>query len=61
MKEQLIKSGWRDAVKERCRKIVQDQGLDNINADEIIKQVTPFARCKCLAQFTMYTLTNEIF
>ena len=44
MKEQLIKSGWRDSLKAECRRVVQEQGLDNINADEIIKQVTPQAR-----------------
>lgn len=44
MKEQLIKSGWRDSLKSECRRVVQEQGLDNINVDEIIKQVTPQAR-----------------
>ena len=46
LREQLIKSGWRDTLKAECRRVVQDQGLDNINVDEIIKQVTPTARCK---------------
>jgi hypothetical protein len=44
LREQLIKSGWRDALKLECRKVVQEQGLDNISVDEIIKQVTPHAR-----------------
>ena len=44
MKEQLIKSGWRDSLKAECRRVVQEQGLDNINVDEIIRQVTPQAR-----------------
>ena len=48
MREQLIKSGWRDALKLECRKVVQEQGLDNISVDEIIKQVTPHARGKSL-------------
>jgi hypothetical protein len=46
LREQLIKSGWRDALKLECRKVVQEQGLDNISVDEIIKQVTPHARGK---------------
>jgi len=46
LKEQLIKSGWRDSLKMECRRVVQEQGLDNISVDEIIKQVTPHARCK---------------
>ncbi len=44
LREQLIKSGWRDALKMECRRVVQEQGLDNISVDEIIKQVTPHAR-----------------
>ena len=46
LREQLIKSGWRDSLKMECRRVVQEQGLDNISVDEIIKQVTPHARCK---------------
>ena len=48
LREQLIKSGWRDSLKKECRRVVQEQGLDNISVDEIIKQVTPHARCKLL-------------
>lgn len=44
LKEQLIKSGWRDSLKMECRRVVQEQGLDNINVDEIVTQVTPHAR-----------------
>ena len=46
LREQLIKSGWRDSLKKECRRVVQEQGLDNISVDEIIKQVTPHARGK---------------
>ena len=46
LREQLIKSGWRDSLKAECRRVVQEQGLDNISVDEIIRQVTPIARCK---------------
>jgi hypothetical protein len=55
LREQLIKSGWRDALKLECRKVVQEQGLDNISVDEIIKQVTPHARGK--SSPTNYLLT----
>ena len=44
LREQLIKSGWRDSVRSECRRVVQEQGLDNVSVDEIIKQVTPIAR-----------------
>lgn len=46
LREQLIKSGWRDSLKMECRRVVQEQGLDNISVDEIVKQVTPHARGK---------------
>ncbi len=46
LREQLIKSGWRDSLEVECRRVVQKQGLDNVTLDEIIRQVTPVARCK---------------
>jgi len=44
LREQLIKSGWRDSLEVECRRVVQKQGLDNVTLDEIIRQVTPVAR-----------------
>lgn len=44
LKERLLECGWRDAVKDECRKIVRQRGYENLTVDQLAKEVTPLGR-----------------
>eukprot|EP00483_Globobulimina_turgida_P011884 UN11906 len=40
----LIESGWRDQLKTKCKEIIQNKGLEKITVQQLIEEITPFAR-----------------
>ncbi|XP_054718420.1 transcription and mRNA export factor ENY2-like [Uloborus diversus] len=44
LKKRLFESGWKEEIKAHCREIIRDRGVENINIDDLVKEVTPKAR-----------------
>ena len=41
---QLIKSGWRDEMKDRAKELIRQRGLTNITLDELVSELIPMGR-----------------
>jgi len=42
--EQLVQSGWRDEIKSFVGELIETRGVDNVTAEELIEEVTPYAK-----------------
>ena len=45
LRTRLTDSGWREQLKAHCKEIVRQKGLENITVDDLVLEVTPYARC----------------
>jgi hypothetical protein len=48
IKSRLAESGWKEEVRLKCVEIIKREGLDKVDLDEIVEEVTPFARCNLI-------------
>jgi len=44
LRERLQESGWRDHLKKYCKHFIEDNGIENITVDDLVKEITPQAR-----------------
>jgi enhancer of yellow 2 transcription factor len=51
LRERLVSCGWRDELKEHCKEIIRNKGLEKITVDELVAEITPKGRA---------TVPNEI-
>ena len=45
LRTRLTDSGWREQLKAHCKEIVRQKGLENVTVDDLVLEVTPYARC----------------
>merc|ERR1711936_1546906 len=46
LRKKLIESEWRNVVAKQCDDLIDKNGVENINVDSLVQQVTPTARAK---------------
>jgi len=46
LRQRLIECGWRDDMKAYCKQLIKERGLENINIDELVEEITPYGRSK---------------
>ena len=39
-----MECGWRDQVRELCRKVIKERGVNQVSVDDILEEVTPKGR-----------------
>ncbi|ETO11918.1 hypothetical protein RFI_25459 [Reticulomyxa filosa] len=44
LREHLITCGWRDELKHKCNDIILNKGIDKTSIQELVEEVTPYAR-----------------
>lgn len=44
LRSKLVQSGWRDEIKSFVGELIENRGVDNVTAEELIEEVTPYAR-----------------
>lgn len=44
LRERLVECGWRDELKEQCKRIVKERGFENITTDELADEINPVGR-----------------
>ena len=44
LRARLIESGWRDNLKTKCKEIIQNKGLEKITVQQLVEEITPYAR-----------------
>ena len=44
LRQRLIDCGWRDELKEYCKEVIKNKGLEKITVDELVKEITPRGR-----------------
>ena len=44
LRTRLIESGWRDQLKTKCKDIIQNKGLEKITVQQLVEEITPYAR-----------------
>jgi len=44
LRNRLIESGWREELKLHAKDVVQKKGLNNINHEDLVKEITPKGR-----------------
>ena len=44
LREKLVKCGWRDELKEHCKEVIRNKGLEKITVDELVAEITPRGR-----------------
>mmetsp|Transcript_17482 Transcript_17482/g.36684 ORF Transcript_17482/g.36684 Transcript_17482/m.36684 type:complete len:159 (+) Transcript_17482:263-739(+) len=41
---ELIECGWRDAMKDQCKELIRQKGLEAITSDELVRELIPVGR-----------------
>ncbi|EEH55815.1 uncharacterized protein MICPUCDRAFT_44519 [Micromonas pusilla CCMP1545] len=44
LRERLIECGWRDELKEQCKRIVKARGFENVTTEDLAREITPVGR-----------------
>jgi enhancer of yellow 2 transcription factor len=44
LRTSLIECGWRDELKEYCKEVIRNKGLEKITVDELVSEITPRGR-----------------
>lgn len=44
LRERLVECGWKDDLKQHAKDMVKDRGVDNVTVDDLISELTPYAR-----------------
>ncbi|KAL5021977.1 hypothetical protein ScPMuIL_001132 [Solemya velum] len=44
LRTRLIECGWRDQLKQHCKDIVKQKGLEHITVDDLVAEITPKGR-----------------
>ena len=44
LREKLSECGWRDELKEHCKKVIREKGLEKVTIEELVAEITPKGR-----------------
>lgn len=44
LRARLVEGGWRDQLKTKCKELIQNKGLEKITVQQLVEEVTPYAR-----------------
>ena len=44
LRVRLSECGWRDQLKQHCKEIIKQRGLEHVTVDELVQEITPQAR-----------------
>lgn len=44
LRTKLVQCGWRDEMKGYCREIIRQKGVDKVNVEELVEEITPKGR-----------------
>ncbi|KAI0217875.1 Transcription and mRNA export factor ENY2 [Lamellibrachia satsuma] len=44
LRTRLIECGWRDQLKQHCKEIVKQKGLEHVTVDDLVAEITPKGR-----------------
>ena len=44
LRVRLSECGWRDQLKQHCKDIIKQRGLEHVTVDDLVKEITPQAR-----------------
>eukprot|EP00941_MAST-03F_sp_MAST-3F-sp1_P000732 g732.t1 len=44
LRERLVECGWRDDLKEYCKDMIRNKGLEKITVEELVQEITPRGR-----------------
>lgn len=53
LRTKLVQCGWRDEMKAYCRDIIRQKGVDKVNVEELVEEITPKGRCTSLCFATL--------
>ena len=44
LRERLLACGWRDEMKEYCKEVIRKKGLEKVNVEDLVAEITPKGR-----------------
>nr|XP_039255592.1 transcription and mRNA export factor ENY2-like [Styela clava] len=44
LRMRLTECGWRDDLKQHCKEILRERGLENVTVDDLVREITPKGR-----------------
>ncbi len=44
LRDRLISCGWRDELKEHCKTVIRQKGLEKVTVEELVSEITPKGR-----------------
>ena len=44
LREKLVECGWRDDLKDHCKDVIRNKGLEKITVEELVGEITPRGR-----------------
>lgn len=44
LREKLSECGWREELKEHCKKIIREKGVEKVSIEELVAEITPKGR-----------------
>jgi len=44
LRTKLVQCGWRDEMKNICREMIRQKGVDKVNVEELVEEITPKGR-----------------
>ena len=44
LRVRLSECGWRDQLKQHCKDIIKQRGLEHVTVDDLVQEITPQAR-----------------
>jgi len=50
LRQKLIESGWKDELKNYCKELIQNKGLDRITVEDLVEELKPRARATVSAK-----------
>lgn len=56
LRERLVACGWRDELKEYCKEVIRRKGLEKVTVEDLVGEITPRGRGKCLGPFLLFLI-----
>ncbi|XP_059939845.1 transcription and mRNA export factor ENY2-like [Mesoplodon densirostris] len=44
LRAKLIECGWKDQLKAHCKEVIKGKGLEHVNVDDLVAEITPKGR-----------------
>jgi hypothetical protein len=65
LRDKLLDCGWREELKEHCKKVIREKGLDKVSIEDLVADITPKGRGKHIVilkircKFLIYVLLQR--